>query len=643
MKSADTWRPFLRLAVHDVVDPFPGRLAQAWRIALACALTTMMAMTYGIPEAAISCYLVFFVMKPDAAQGSLLAIALTVLVVLVVLLLIMITRWTIDTPALRVVAIAASSLILLYMGSASKLGELGGIVALVVAFVLTLLDYVPFGEAATRGILYAWLMATMPMACVLAVNLIMGRKPVQVLRKDLGLRLRACAAWLENPGQESQERLVDLVGEGQEDVQGRLGLTRLLALGRADEIRRLARAAQESYRISIAALNLPSDSALAVRLSFAEQAKLAALALEEGKPVPPFDRTPSVQSEVEQDIRDAFGRMAGTPARYPELAPGDPFFRTDAWTSPVHMGYAIKTTAAALVCYLVYTAVQWQGIHTALITCYVAALGSVAETTHKLLLRIVGCLIGAALGMGSILFLMPHMTSVGAIMALVFMGTFVSAWVWVGNERVSYAGVQVALAFLLTVLQGFGPTFDLGTARDRIVGVLLGNCVLYFMMTQLWPVGVIQRAWDSLHQSLGHLACMARPAAADMSALDARDVRLSHASKLAASVSQCQHAMALAPFEGYRRRPSSCEVNTLACVADTVRRTSWQLTSAPARQDDMLARRLERLSVLTAGHARVRGSADAAPASTSAHDCAAWNDRALERNIHRLEALIDVR
>lgn len=670
MKSADTWSEFLRRAAHDVVDPFPGRLAQAWRIALACALTTMMAAVYGIPEAAISCYLVFFVMKPDAAQGSLLAIALTVLVAIVVLLLFMITRWTIDTPALRVLAIAVSSLILLYLGSASKLGELGGIVALVLAFVLTLLDYVPFGEAATRGILYAWLMATMPMACVLAVNLFIGRKPVRVLRQEIAQRLRACADWLAHPTVESRQRLREQVGDGQEDLLARLGVTRMLALARSDELRRLARAGQESYRIAMAVLKLSPDTAPVIRDAIAQQAARSAQALEQGQPAPAPEAHPPAQSLVEHDIWGGFHRMAGTPSHYPATAPQDPFFRPDAWTSPVHMRYAIKVTAAALLCYFIYTAVQWQGIHTALITCYVAALGSVGETTHKLLLRIVGCLIGAALGMASILFLMPHMTSVGAIMALVFAGTLVSAWVWVGNERVSYAGVQVALAFLLTILQGFGPTFDLDTARDRIMGVLLGNCVLYFMMTQLWPVGVIQRAWDSVQQALSHLAQMARPAPAGMSEQDARDVSLAQASKLAACIAQTKNAMALARFEGYRQRPSPSALRRVATAALAVRQLSERLTLAPSRPDASVVQRVDRIAEMAEANFSINSRArsgtrfNAAATEASVQDgppddaaetispavpspphaqAPRSGDVSVDRTIHRLEALVDVR
>src|SRR5690606_24507434 len=130
-------------------------------------------------------------------------------------------------------------------------------------------------------------------------------------------------------------------------------------------------------------------------------------------------------------------------------------------SNPVYSRFAIKTTAAATISYLVYTAIDWQGIHTAMITCYVAALGTTAETVHKLTLRIIGCLIGAAMGVGAILFLIPHMTSIGSLMALVFAGILIAGWVSSGSERIAYAGIQIGLAFLLTILQDFGPSIDL--------------------------------------------------------------------------------------------------------------------------------------------------------------------------------------
>ncbi|MFZ7208475.1 FUSC family protein, partial [Bordetella avium] len=606
MNSAESWSGFLRLARHDLIDPFPGRFAQAWRIALTCALTTMMAAVYGIPEAALSCYLIFFVMKPDAAEGVILAVALTILVAVVVLVLFMLTRWTIDVPALRILAIAVTSIGLLYLGSASKLGELGGIIALVLAFVLTLLDMVPFGEAATRAILYAWLMATMPMACVLAVNLTLGRKPLALLRHTLDVRLRACADLAAQDTPQHRARLLELVGDGQEASIKRLGMTRLLALGRRNELRRVARALQESYRIATALQVLPPDTPQAQRDELATQMRQAAEALARGQAAPAPAPAASGLNETARHIHAALRELSGTPDHYPTPAPGQPFMRADARRNPEHLRYAIKTTAAAILCYLIYTAAQWQGIHTAMITCYVAALGSVAETTHKLVLRITGCLIGAALGIGSIVFLMPHMTSVGAIMVLVFIGTLLSAWVAVGSERISYAGVQIALAFLLTVLQGFGPTFDMDTARDRVVGVLLGNFVLYVMFTQFWPVGVLHKVWDSLQQSLSYLSRVAAPG----NTAEARDLRLAYASKVADSLAQTRQALGVAHFEVYRHRPSDADIAQINAICNTMDTASLQLLISPPAD----ARAAERLDALA--RAVAAKAPDGAPALT---------------------------
>ena len=41
-----------------------------------------------------------------------------------------------------------------------------------------------------------------------------------------------------------------------------------------------------------------------------------------------------------------------------------------------------------MFCYLVYSLLDWPGIHTCLITVYIVSLGTTAETIEKLTLRI---------------------------------------------------------------------------------------------------------------------------------------------------------------------------------------------------------------------------------------------------------------
>ena len=146
-----------------------------------------------------------------------------------------------------------------------------------------------------------------------------------------------------------------------------------------------------------------------------------------------------------------------------------------------------------MFCYSLYSLLNWPTIHTCLITCYIVALGTAAETVEKLSLRILGCILGAAAGIVAIVFLVPELTSIGSLMIVVFLVALASGWVAAGDEKIAYAGFQIAFAFFLCVIQGAGPSFDMVTARDRVIGILLGNVVVYLTFTIFWPVSVAKR------------------------------------------------------------------------------------------------------------------------------------------------------
>src|SRR5437762_2144347 len=78
----------------------------------------------------------------------------------------------------------------------------------------------------------------------------------------------------------------------------------------------------------------------------------------------------------------------GPPAHLPKPKS---FFVSDAFTNPAHVHFARKVTFAAMFCYIFYMAIDWSGIHTALITCTFIALESTGATLHKGALRIGGC------------------------------------------------------------------------------------------------------------------------------------------------------------------------------------------------------------------------------------------------------------
>jgi uncharacterized membrane protein YccC len=181
-------------------------------------------------------------------------------------------------------------------------------------------------------------------------------------------------------------------------------------------------------------------------------------------------------------------------------------FVSDAFSNPAHVHFALKVTFAAMFCYIFYMAIDWSGIHTAFITCTFIALESTGATLHKGVLRIGGCIIGGALALFTIVFLMPHMVTIASLVVVVAGASAIAGWVAAGSEMISYAGLQIAFAFFYSVFQGYAPDTDLDNVRNRVVGILFGLIVTGLVFRYIWPEHTIDRLRDALRQALRQLA-----------------------------------------------------------------------------------------------------------------------------------------
>ena len=193
----------------------------------------------------------------------------------------------------------------------------------------------------------------------------------------------------------------------------------------------------------------------------------------------------------------------GPPAHLPKPKS---FFVSDAFTNPAHVHFALKVTFAAMFCYIVYMAIDWSGIHTALITCTFIALETTGATLHKGILRIGGCMIGGALALLTIVFLMPHMETIASLVVVVACASTIAGWAATGSEMISYAGLQIAFAFFYSVFQGYAPDTDLDNVRNRVVGILFGLIVTGLVFAYIWPERTIDRFRDALRAALRQLA-----------------------------------------------------------------------------------------------------------------------------------------
>ncbi|PSH23723.1 FUSC family protein [Yersinia pseudotuberculosis] len=589
-------------------------------------------MIYGIPESAISCYLIIFVMKPDGVESMVMAVAITILVSLVVGLVFLLIHFTLEAAPLRMAALIVSSFLFLYLGSASKLGPVGSIIALVIAYVMTLLSDIPMGEVATRGLLYAWLMAVSPMLLIIGFNLFFGRAPQTLLRASLAERLSTVAETLRHPDAANMARVGELLQEGQHEHQQRALFVRIFHLRPSAEAAWLESAVKSSYRLFLVTSALPPTSPEAVRLELAAYCSDAAQAIASGDlAVPPHFAIEDTSDEI-NEIRNALIALANADNGQDLDAPKSSFFAADALTNPVHQQFALKTTAAALICYLIYTALDWQDIHTAMITCYVAALGTTGETVHKLVLRIIGCLIGALMGVLSIIFIIPHMSDIGQLMALVFGCILVAAWVSCGSERIAYAGVQVGLAFLLTVLQGFGPSTDMGVALDRVLGILLGNLVVYLIFSRLWPVAITDAVHVHISRALEGLTNLAALSP------DARPAALREATTVEAEITSAQEELALIPFEPAHLRPSREECARLQAILAEM----GKLCPVLFLPTEKSASDVEQLRQLSAGSDAMTLSNEQGQNSGSLRQELSPIDLTIQQRIKRLEKLLGI-
>ncbi|HTI00556.1 MAG TPA: FUSC family protein [Acidisoma sp.] len=524
--------------VH-LLAPFPGRLEVAGRLALICALTALVTEIYQTPDAALTVYVAFFLIKADRVTSIILSLVMLTVLTVTLLFVLPVTILVADQPMWRVAAMALISFGLMFLASSSKLRAITPIVALIAAYALDLLGTIQIGEIATRVLLYAWLFVGIPAGVSIVVNLLIGPAPRRLAERALAHRLRLAAGMLRSPNERVRRGMQAALRGGLTEILTWLKLAGMERTSPAGDLAALQQAAASTMRILLLtdlADRMPASAPNGeARGEVADTLDAMATILASGSyPVeialtpPPTSPDTAVGAAWMAEMDASLTQFAVPPPPPPGPAPAAKKPRggllvPDAFTNPIHVHLALKTTAAAMFCYVFYSLLDWPTIHTCLITCYIVALGTAAETVEKLTLRVLGCMLGAAAGIGAMVYLIPDLTSIGALMVTVFVASLAAAWVAVGNARIAYAGFQIAFAFFLCVIQGAGPSFDMVTARDRVIGILLGNLVVYLIFTTVWPVSVTKRidpAIAALLRKLGAIAS-AKGAAASLAASQA--------------------------------------------------------------------------------------------------------------------------
>lgn len=193
---------------------------------------------------------------------------------------------------------------------------------------------------------------------------------------------------------------------------------------------------------------------------------------------------------------------------------------SDALSNPEHLKFALKGCLAASLCYIIYNSVDWPGISTAVTSCLLTALSTIGASRQKQVLRFTGAIAGGFLfGLGSQIFILPHLDSVGGFTVLFVVVTGVAAWFMTCTPRLSYFGLQIAVAFYLINLQEFKFQTSLAVARDRVLGILLGLLTMWLVFDHLWSAPAAVEMRKTFISALRLLAQFARePTSKDLRA-----------------------------------------------------------------------------------------------------------------------------
>jgi multidrug resistance protein MdtO len=398
----------------------------------------------------------------------------------------------------------------------------------------------------------------MPLAVLIAANLLTGRDPVRILNGALAERLATAASFCAK--EKGAERKLEA-----QAFEGVVGLHKL---------HNLAGFASRRRRITVPGVAL-IDEIGQLALLLLGWSRLGDDAREELEPAAAFCRSAAsavgtgqaarlqapaiVATGAAQPLTDAIShtlRMIAENLAQPPRAAAPPkagkvarsprrLLAPDAFSNPEHVRFALKLTMAVITCYFIENIVDWSSIGTCVPTCFVVALGTIGETLHKATLRIVGALIGAGLGLGAILLLMPLMTNLGDLFLLLTPVTLLAAWIGCGSDRIAYAGMQIGLAFYLVVLHGTGPTVDMDTARDRVIGILLGNIVIFVIFSTIWPVSVAKVVRTNVAKALGQLAALVEMGGGEIS----ETARSTAGSAFGQAIRQARSLLVNEPFE----------------------------------------------------------------------------------------------
>ena len=481
--------PFLTRELRDA----PGRANYTLRLTLSCAVLIVLFMTLHIPFLAVALIVVFYVSQPNVLMIKLVSVVFVLTVSVALGGVLLIIKWTYDYPLIRLVASVILFFCAIYlMRVLGKLGLAFFVVALAVIYAQTFPSMTSQSEILVRLLLWLWVAITTAILVTLLVNACFQQAfPGYQFKARLVVMIRQTARRLSQPDDGTPPPTVT-------EIAGQFNQLRSLYQQAARATPEIAASPQAWQSLMAAALSCshltallqPGDDHPDARRRIASQLNALADNLPAAAEVQPLIvPRDGANSAILQEIAEVLARLArGETIPLPQgEVEKAPLLLPDAWSNPAYLHFALKTLLATLLCYVFYTAADWQGIHTIMLSCVIVAQPGLGATMQKTWLRIGGALLATLIALLLIVFVQPWTDSLSGLLAMTLPVLALAAWIAAGSERIAYAGIQIGFTFALAFLSWFGPLSNLTELRDRVIGILLGVLVSSIVHLYLWP------------------------------------------------------------------------------------------------------------------------------------------------------------
>ncbi len=510
---------------REELKPSPGRYALLFRLVVSVLIALWIDMAFGLKDIGIGLYIPFFLLQGSVKKNAMTLLMLVGTCGLSVLYMLFVMDVLSGSPPVRFVAQTLITLIGVYFIKAAQISQPWLVLALFGANFVRSWDSSSTANAIVSDNLSFVLTIVIGASSTVFVQYIISlKRPLEQLQDSLATPLEAVVKIL---GAHTEGRSLKASQKQLQKLSLQGGTASKALLADAEKGNDRVKLVHARLSSAIETITVLVDQALWFSLrcsdgtSTADKGALRTIETQLGdleNVIRKGDAPASFSYPPNGQLSEPVTALIGTVQTLAAVLRGDRslpegrgekakggFLKPGALQDKDNLISAFKTTLAATLCYGVYTGVDWSQISASVTTCIITTEDSVGMERQKQVLRLIGDSLAGICAIGAICFVLPHFTSIAGLTAVVAFMTLAGGYVYLGSYKLSYAGRQLSYCFFLATLTGSTTPNSLNEARDRVVAVMLGVCMMWLISDQIKPVRTSTKMREAVVGAVGAL------------------------------------------------------------------------------------------------------------------------------------------